>query len=255
MKIVMIGAGNLATHLSEAFINAGFQIVQVFSRSDISARLLANRIKAPYTTDIKSIVIDASLYVISVNDDAISQLIEYLPVTKQLVIHTAGSVPMDIFSGKLDNYGVLYPLQTFSKSRLVNFKEIPIFLEANNNDNLTALHEIAKSISEKVYVANSRNRMFLHLAAVFCCNFVNYLYHISSDIVKQDGFNFNILAPLILETAQKAVESEDPSKVQTGPAIRNDQKTMEKHLNLLDSHNSWHDLYAFLSKSIRTDQP
>jgi predicted short-subunit dehydrogenase-like oxidoreductase (DUF2520 family) len=197
---------------------------------------------------------DASLYIISVSDDAIEPLAESLTTTDKLVVHTAGSVPMNVFTGKLKNYGVLYPLQTFSKSRPVNFSDIPVFLEANTQDNLQKIRMVAQAISQKVYDASSDERMQLHLAAVFGCNFVNHLYHLATQIARQAGFDFGILSPLILETAQKALASGNPKEVQTGPAARNDLQVIHKHLELLASHPQWNSIYTLISENIRKEK-
>jgi len=250
MKIVFVGAGNLAVHLSKTLQNTGFEVVQVYSRTEASAKELAMLLQLPYTSEIERIIVNASLYIICVKDDAIASVIENLPLTDGLVIHTSGSVPMDIFSGKFPNYGVLYPLQTFSKSRQVDFSEIPVFLEANSSDNLQILRKVAETISRKVYEASSAERLKLHLAAVFGCNFVNHLFHLSAQIAKQAGFEFGVLTPLILETANKAVVSGNPKEVQTGPAVRNDQGVMRKHIELLVSYPEWQEIYAMLSESI-----
>ena len=225
-------------------------MVQVYSRTASSAKELADCLQTSYTTDVGNIISDASLYVISVSDDAIESVIEKLPPTDGLVIHTAGSVSIDIFSGRFKNYGILYPLQTFSKSRPVNFSEIPIFLEANTNNNLQTLRTVAETISSKVYEASSAKRMELHLAAIFGCNFVNYLFHLSSELAKQAGFDFNVLHPLIHETVYKALVSENPKKVQTGPAFRNDRKVIQKHIDLLDSYPKVQEIYTLLSENI-----
>ena len=250
MKIVSIGAGNLSTHLSQALQNAGFEIAQVYSRTEASAKKLADMMNVPYITDMGCITGDASLYMISVGDDAIEFLCEKLPLTDGLVIHTAGSVPMDVFAGKFRNYGVLYPLQTFTKLRSVDFAEIPVLIEANSEDNLQILRMVAEAISYKVYNASSEKRMQLHLAAVFGCNLVNHLYHISAQIAQRAGFDFSILSPLILETAHKALESGNPKEVQTGPAVRNDNRIISKQLDLLTNHPEWKEIYALLSENI-----
>ena len=249
-KIVFIGAGNLATHLSKALQNVGFDIIQVFSRSESSARALAETLQTQYTTEISCIFSDASLYIVSVSDDAIAPITEKLPLTRQLVVHTAGSMPMEIFAGKLQNYGVIYPLQTFSKSRPVDFADIPFFLEANTSENLQQLRYVAEKISDKVFEAAFAERVQLHLAAVFGCNFVNSLYAVSAEIASQAGFDFGILSSLIFETARKAIDSGSPKSVQTGPAVRNDLNVIQKHLHLLASHPDWQNLYTQLSKYI-----
>ena len=251
MKIVFIGAGNLSAHLSQALQSAGFEIAQVYSRTEASAKELAGLLNVPHTTDMGCMIGDASLYIISVSDDAIEFLSERLNVGNGLVVHTAGSVPMDVFAGKFKNYGVLYPLQTFSKLRPVDFSEIPVLIEANSGDNLQILRMVAAAISRKVYDAPSEKRLQLHLAAVFGCNFVNHLYHLSAQIARQAGFDFSILSPLILETVHKALAAGNPKEVQTGPAVRNDLKVMRKHMDLLASHPEWKEIYALLSENIR----
>ena len=251
MKIVSIGAGNLATHLLKALQNAGFEIIQIYSRTETSAKELAEKLCVSYTTDLNRIADDASLYIVSVSDDAIESVSDrLLPFTDRLVIHTAGSVPMCIFEGKLDNYGVLYPLQTFSKLRSVDFMEIPVFVEANTQNNLQTVRMVADAISRKVYDASSVERMQLHLAAVFGCNFVNHLYHLSAQIAQQAGFDFSVLTPLLLETAHKAIASENPKEVQTGPAKRNDRNVMLNHLNCLEYSPELQKIYSVLSENI-----
>ena len=250
MKVVFIGAGNLSVHLSKALQKAGFEIAQVYSRTEAPAKELAGLLHVPYTADMGCITGNASLYVVSVSDDAIEAVSESLPPTGGMVIHTAGSVPMDVFAGKFENYGVLYPLQTFSKLRPVDFSEIPVFIEANTQKNLQNLRMVAETVSRKVYDASSAERIKLHLAAVFGCNFVNHLCHLSAQITKQAGFEFNVLSPLILETARKALDSGNPEQVQTGPAVRNDQGVMRKHLELLATQPEWKEIYALLSENI-----
>ena len=250
VRIVFIGAGNLATHLSKALKDAGFEIVQVYSRTESSASRLAGALHVPYTTHVSHIIAHASLYIISVSDDVIGSIAEQLPLTNGMVVHTAGSVPMSILSGKHANYGVLYPLQTFSGIRAVDFSGIPVFLEANTPNNLQLLRDLAGTISNRVYDAVSEERRQLHVAAVFGCNFVNHLYYLAAQIAQQAGFDFEVLSPLILETAYKAVASGNPQDVQTGPAVRGDREVMRKHMELLAALLQWQEIYTMLSKSI-----
>ena len=254
MKIVSIGAGNLAFHLSKALQNAGFEIVQVYSRTEASAKKLAELLNVPYTIDCNSIIRYASVYIIAINDDAIENMSEKLISNEGLFIHTAGSVPMNIFEGKQKDFGVLYPLQTFSKSRPVEFSNIPIFIEANTDNNLQLLRSIVETISSKVFNASSEERMRLHLSAVFGCNFVNHLYNISAQLAKQVGFDFSVLSPLILETANKALKSGNPKEVQTGPAVRNDRIVMQKHLEILASYPELKLIYEMLSENIKKNE-
>ena len=250
MRIVSIGAGNLATHLSKALQSAGFDIVQVFSRTEASAKSLSNELNVPYTTEISCIVEDASLYIIAVSDDAIEPLSDGLRLSNGLIVHCSGSVPMDSFSGKFENYGVFYPLQTFSKTRPLDFAEIPVFLEANSSENLKILRSVAEKLSRKVYEASSEERKKLHLAAVFACNFVNHLYHLSSKIAQQAGFDFDILSTLIRETTDKAIFSGNPKCAQTGPAVRNDGNVLRKHMELLSHRPELQEIYSILSENI-----
>ena len=250
MKIVTIGAGNLAFHLTKALQAGGFEIAQVYSRTQASASKLAEELNVPYTTDIGCITGDASLFIISVSDCAIRPLVAKLPSLEGLVVHTAGSVPMNVFSGKLRNYGVLYPLQTFSKSHQIDFSEIPVFLEANTHDNMQILRAVAETISQKVYHASSDERIQLHLAAVFGCNFVNHLYHLSAQLAREAGFDFSVLSALLLETVRKALASESPNEVQTGPAARNDRELIRKHLDMLSSQPEWAEIYGIITKNI-----
>ena len=250
MKVVIIGAGNLATHLSIALQKSGFQIVQIYNRSESSAKELSRLLQVSYTTQLCNIVDDASLYIISVSDDAIESVSKSIRSTHGLVVHTAACVSMYIFSEKFENFGVFYPLQTFSKGYPVDFSDLPIFLEANTQENLHILLNVAKSISQNVFHASLEEREQLHLAAIFCCNFVNHLYHLSGKIAQRAGFDFKVLSSLISETAKKAIFSGNPNKVQTGPAVRKDRKVMQRHLELLESNPQWHEIYSMLSENI-----
>ena len=250
MHVVSIGAGNVATHLSKVLHTSGFEIVQVYSRSEKSAKELSDFLKTSYTTDIGCVKDDASLYIISVSDEAVESVVNELPATNGLVVHTSGSVSIDVFSGKFENYGVLYPLQTFSKNRSVDFSDIPLFLEANSQISIQKLRKVAESISENIFEATSADRKKLHLSAVFGCNFVNHLFHISAHFAKEAGFEFSILSALLHETVNKAIHSNNPKSVQTGPAIRNDRKVIQNHLEMLSSNSEYHNIYAILSENI-----
>ena len=204
----------------------------------------------PYTADICNVFVDASMYFVSVSDSAIATLSERLTQMEGLIVHTSGSVSIDVLAGRFKNYGVLYPVQTFSKFRHVNFSDIPVFIEANSNDNLQILRNIASAISKKVYYASSAERMQLHLAAVFGCNFVNHLYHLSEQLAMKAGFDLAVLSPLMIETAHKAVASGSPRSVQTGPAARNDSDVMRKHLDFLSSQPDLKAIYSMMSDNI-----
>jgi predicted short-subunit dehydrogenase-like oxidoreductase (DUF2520 family) len=197
---------------------------------------------------------DADLYIVAISDDAIAKAVSKLPFTESLVVHTAGSISINVFADKMHNYGVLYPLQSFSKDCHVNFSEIPLFLEANTAENLTTLRSIATSLSAKVYELTSEKRLSLHLAAVFGANFANSLYAVAAQIVQEAGLPFDVLAPLLQQTVDKAIASGHPAQVQTGPAARNNQQVMQKHLEMLHTHPDWRQLYRQLSDCIQNQQ-
>ena len=249
-KIVLIGAGNVATQLGRVLLKSGGEIIQVYSRTVESARTLSEKLNSGFTSKIEKIRKDADLYIISVSDGAIEGLVKELRFENKLVVHTSGSVPMDILKPVSENYGVLYPFQTFSKTRLVNFKSIPVCVEANNNRTFNLLKNLASSISDKVYELNSKQRKILHLAGVFASNFPNFMYSIAETILEENNIDFDLVKPLILETAQKA-QSVKPNKAQTGPAIRGDIKIMETHLDLLEEYPGFRDLYRIISNEIK----
>ena len=178
MKIVIIGSGNLATQLSLALQKAGKDIVQVYSRSEEHARTLAEKIGCDFTTDVEDINRQADIYIVSIKDDAISEMAATLAGVS-MILHTAGSIPMDVFSGHAQHYGVLYPMQTFSKNRQVDFREIPCFIEASDEATLTAVRSLAESISSHVVDCDSERRKKMHLAAVLACNLANHCYRLA----------------------------------------------------------------------------
>lgn len=252
-NIILIGAGNVATQLGFALLDAGFKIVQVYSRTQTSVELLAEKLSADFTISIDEINLEADLYIISLTDEATGEICKKLDLHDKFVIHTSGSLPMDILSAVSNSFGVFYPLQTFSKSRNINFQDIPLCLEANSQENLDLLIKLAKKISEKIYEINSGQRKILHLAAVFACNFPNFMYSIARKILIGADLDFELLKPLIRETAEK-VQTINPAKAQTGPAIRGDRKIMEQHLELLKDNKEMYDLYKFLSQRITNNK-
>ena len=249
MKIVMIGAGNVATHLASALQNCGYNIVQVFSRTEASAKLLANKLQCSFTNSEDCIQQNADLYLYSVSDNALESVIRAFHYPKGIHIHTAGSIHMDIFRNYTENYGVLYPMQTFSKQKAVDFNSVPIFTEANNADNLEIINSIARKLSEKVYPISSEQRIKLHIAAVFACNFSNHCFRVAHEILEENQLPFYLMLPLIDETVEK-LKHLTPEQAQTGPAVRNDQNVLEKHLKALENHPEKQELYRILSTSI-----
>lgn len=251
MKIILIGAGNLATHLGKAIFAAGHDVVQVFSRTMQSATALASEVGAQPVSDISAVRADADLYVVSVKDSALAELIPALCKGKEtkVFLHTAGSIPMDVFQGMALHYGVLYPMQTFSKQREVDFSQIPCFIEANDEYALQQIGDVAHQVSSRVYHLASEDRKYLHLSAVFACNFVNHCYALSQEILKEHGIPFDVMLPLIDETAAKVHEL-DPKEAQTGPAVRYDENVLRAQGALLKSNPQMKDIYDRMSMSI-----
>jgi len=249
MKVVIIGSGNVATHLSNALFNINCNILQIYSRNINSAKLLAKNINSEYTNDIKLLNKNADIYIVSVTDNAIKNIIEQTDYKFNRIVHTAGSVDKDIFKNNSINYGVFYPFQTFSKDKKVNFSEIPICIEANNNSFEKELINLAKKISKNVYKMNSEQRKYLHIAGVFANNFVNHLYYIAGEVLKQKNIDAEIINPLIKETANK-LEKLTAFNAQTGPALRKDIVIIKKHLDLLSSKPEFMEIYKIISENI-----
>lgn len=254
-RIVMVGAGNMATQLALALSNKGCEILQVYSRTIDSARLLAGRIGecTLYTNSIAEIVTDADLYIFSLSDSALPDVINQMQPNGALWVHTAGSMPMDVFADKCARYGVLYPMQTVNKDRVVDWSDVPIFVEASNEDDTQYLVQLSQRLSNNVSRSNSQQRQSLHLAAVFACNFSNHMYAIAERLLNEQGLDFDVMKYLIRETEHKA-ESISPIDGQTGPAVRNDVNVMDKHLALLgDSPEG--EMYRLISKNIMQYKP
>ena len=251
MKIVFIGAGNLATRLSLAMQRVGMQIGQVYSHTEASARQLATRLGCPWTNDLSALQEDGDLYVFSLKDTVLSDVISKVKPNNGMWVHTAGSMPMSVFEGYAQRFGVLYPLQTFSKGRNVNFDVIPIFLEANTDKNADYLKNIASALSENVRFMSSEKRRSLHLAAVFACNFTNHIYTLSYKLLENESIPADVLLPLIDETVSK-IHSMPPAAAQTGPAIWYDENVINKHLAMLDDPDM-QAIYRLLSQSIHKE--
>lgn len=251
MKIVFIGAGNLATRLSLAMQRVGMQIGQVYSHTEASARQLATRLGCPWTNDLSALQEDGDLYVFSLKDTVLSDVISKVKPNNGMWVHTAGSMSMSVFEGYAQRFGVLYPLQTFSKGRNVNFDVIPIFLEANTDKNADYLKNIASALSENVRFMSSEKRRSLHLAAVFACNFTNHIYTLSYKLLENESIPADVLLPLIDETVSK-IHSMPPAAAQTGPAIRYDENVINKHLAMLDDPDM-QAIYRLLSQSIHKE--
>ena len=251
-RIVLIGAGNVATHLGMGLQKAGWQVVQVYSRTEASASELASRLGVPFVTSLEAVCTDADVYLVMVKDAVLQELIPAVVKGREgaLFVHTAGSVSMSVWENHARRYGVLYPLQTFSKAREVDFALVSFFVEANGETELLRLKEMASSLSPKVYEATSAQRTYLHMAAVFACNFANHMYALSAHLLEKNGLPFDAMLPLIDETARKA-HVLSPKDAQTGPAVRRDTNVMNKHLEMLAGEPKMKEIYKIISNSIQ----
>jgi len=250
-KIVFVGAGNLATNLAKALYHKGFLITQVYSRTAANARILANTVEAEWTDSIDDINNEGEIYFVCLTDTALVEMLPQIVKNKEhaLFLHTAGSVSIDIWKGLVDRYGVVYPMQTFSKQVEVDFSEIPIFIETNNEEDHQLVKAIASTLSKKIYDTTSKQRKVLHLAAVFTCNFTNHMYAIAADLLSRYDLSFDVMLPLVDETARK-VHQLPPIDTQTGPAIRSDKNVINDHLDMLSGDPEMKELYELISKSI-----
>ncbi len=249
-NIIFIGAGNVATHVALAMKEAGFSILQIFSRSESSARSLAGKLKCSHTTNIKEVSSAADIYLFSLKDDSLRDTIAAMPSNNGLWIHTAGSIPMNIFHGYTERYGVIYPMQTLSKQRKTDFSKIPLFIEGNTGSSEAEIYNITQKLSENIIHMASDKRKYLHLAAVFACNFTNHMYTLAAKILEKQEINWHILQPLIDETANK-LYSMNPENAQTGPAVRYDRNIMDQHLSMLKDKDMQL-IYSMVSESIHS---
>ncbi|RQO65014.1 DUF2520 domain-containing protein [Pedobacter sp. KBW01] len=250
MKIVLLGSGNVATHLAKALKAKGEDVVQVYSPNLVNAKLLADNIAAEAVSDLSAVKVDADLYIISVKDDAIESIAEGLKAVSGLVVHTSGTTDIKVLSSQVKHAGVFYPLQTFSKRKDVSFDRIPLCIEATGAVELDVLKQLASKLSQQVYELDGDKRKILHLAAVFACNFPNHLYALANRVLQQNDLDFEIIRPLIAETADK-VMTNLPENVQTGPAVRDDETTINKHLSMLNDMPGLQEIYQTLSDSIK----
>lgn len=249
-RISLVGAGNVGHNFGLAFKQAGYLIHEVYSRSESSAVELSKRLNCNYTTDLSALDHSADLYVIAVNDDALPSIIDAFPFKDKLIVHTSGATSIDVFEGKgFEDFGIFYPVQSFSKSETESLAPIPICVEAPIKKNEDLLMSFARSLSMKVFQLDSEKRKALHVAAVFANNFSNHMYAIAEELLSDEGIDFEIIKPLIQTTATKVNHSK-PSNIQTGPAMRNDRKIIDRHLEHLSDRTDYKELYEAVTKSI-----
>lgn len=245
MQIVLIGSGNVAFHLAKAFTEAQIPISQIFGRNTTELQKISKQFSIPFSTETLA---DADLYIISVSDSSIAEVSSLIKNENALVAHTSGSVSREALSGDYRK-SVFYPLQTFSKSKNLDYSKIPFFIDAENENDEEILKNLASKISKNVMLANDEKRKYIHLTAVFACNFVNHLYARAKEISDSQGIPFDYFLPLIDETTQKIHELE-PKLAQTGPAIRNDEKVLKLHESLLTDEEKLK-IYKTLNESIK----
>ena len=249
MQIVIIGTGNTAFVLGRKLKKAGHTIVQVFGRDSMAASKLAYELGTRSTNYWNVVNKDADLYIIAVSDVAIDEVLKELRLPDKIIVHTAASVPKEILKEFSKHYGVLYPLQSLKKE-ISDLPDIPILIDASDNETMDQLEIVAHSISSNVAIAGDDQRLKLHIAAVFCNNFVNHLYLLAEEYCKAEGIDFELLKPLIIETAERLNQS-SPSSSQTGPAIRKDESTITKHKELLSKYPQLLKIYTVLTESIK----
>lgn len=253
-QVALIGAGNVAWHLGHALAKAGIRISQVIARTKTSAHSLAKSLNTAYSARVKDFLPENDCCILCVSDNALSTVAEKIEFGDCLALHTAGSIPAELLKGLAKNYGVLYPLQTFTKKRSLKFGQIPLLVEANNDENLIRVKKLASFVSAHIVHAGSEERMKLHLAAVFAGNFSNHMYALAEKFLVKQGLSFELLKPLIAETTAKVLEI-PPHLAQTGPAVRGDTRVIEEHLALLRTYPEFAELYRLISKSIMNMTP
>jgi predicted short-subunit dehydrogenase-like oxidoreductase (DUF2520 family) len=249
MKIVLLGAGNVADVLGKMAQDAGHTVLQVYNRTPTKATAISKNLGAEAIDNLSLLTHSADLYVVAVADSAIESLVQNLELSKGMLVHTAGSVPLSALLPASKNIGVLYPLQSLRSGRMPA-APFPLLVDANTPDGLQWLTDFASSLSPIVYPANDEKRLRLHLSAVVVNNFSNHLYTLAKDYCTQHELDFGLLIPLIKETADR-LETGDPTGWQTGPAIRNDEATLQQHLQLLESNPTLAHIYRLFSDSIR----
>ncbi|MGZ5281327.1 MAG: Rossmann-like and DUF2520 domain-containing protein [Bacteroidia bacterium] len=250
LNVVILGAGNVGTHLAHILKEKGFLISEIYSRNPMHAQELAAKIGCEYCDNLQDLNTEADIYIFAVKDDVLDELAAHIYLPGKIVVHTSGAAETNKLQKISDNFGVFYPLQTFSKSRPVNWNEIPLCIEAGNKETLDQLQQLAIRISGKVLKTSYEQRRNLHVAAVFVSNFTNHLLQNAYMLMQKNALPFDILKPLAIETVEKAFAIE-PQNAQTGPAIRSDEKTIEAHEKLLDGQPEILQLYKEITRSIQ----
>ena len=251
-RVVIIGSGNVATSLAHSLVTR-CEVVQIYSRQMAHAQSLATAIGCPNATcDLQALVPDADAYIIAVRDDAIAEVIAATPDNGALWVHTSGSKPVSLFAGHRSRYGVMWPMQSFSRDLVVPLDDVHFFIEASDAVSLAMLRELGESISSHVIEADSQQRRMLHVASVFSCNFANHMWTLADEVLTDAGLSFDSMKPLIRTTVEK-LDRLAPAQSQTGPAMRHDSQVIDSHVALLDGDKR--DIYELLTQSIMNRNP
>lgn len=256
LNITLIGAGRIAWHLGRRLKAKGFPVRQVVSRTPEHAEKLALALGCDWSADWSEVNVDTDWLLLAVRDDAIEDVAMVLSrfVPGAFATHTSGATPGAVLAPHFERYGVFYPLQSFSQDRVPVWSKIPFCVDAHSSDDLLLLKKIAKTIGNLVYRVNDEQRASLHVAAVFANNFANRCFALAEQILDEKGLPFEMLHPLMEETLAKALQ-DSPAKMQTGPAMRGDKDTLQRHLRLLDAHPELSEIYRIMSNSINPDTP
>lgn len=248
-NIVIIGSGNVAWHYTRIFSEKGIRVLQFLARNKKSATTLSQDFNVPWIADPAHVNLSADLYIIAVRDDEIETLARQIRLTDQFLVHTSGFTVMDILAPASKNIGVIWPLQTLTAGKEVAFNEVPFFIEANSPATLERLKAFAGLVSDNVMATDSFVRRKIHLAAVIASNLTNHLYTLAASVLEKENIPFDVLAPLIAETAAKA-SKQHPAECQTGPAARNDLRVILEHLTILKEDPAFRDIYQLISEHI-----
>ena len=248
--IFLLGSGNVAWSLATALAAKGCCFLGVYNRTPEHAKPLADKLGCAVISDLEQSPTDADLYLICTSDHAIASVSVRLPENGGLVAHVSGSAAIESIDEKHKRRGVIYPLQTFSGKRAVDFTNVPIFVETDKQSDMDFLTALAHLVSDTVIPLDGAQRRALHLAAVFACNFTNFMYGLAAEIMRENALDFQLLFPLIQETAKRIETADNPMTLQTGPAVRNDVETIRKHLNLLENQPELQELYQMITRLI-----
>lgn len=254
MKVVIIGAGNVATVFGRLIVKANHEVIQVFSLSIAPAQMLASELGCAFSNDSKTLDSTGDLYIVAMADAALNQLNESYFLGDKLIVHTAGSVSKDVLQMVSGNYGVIYPLQSLRKDNMTLHQDVPLLIDGNSEAATLLIEKFASTLSSTVARVGDEQRMKLHVAAVFVSNFTNHLYTLANNYCIKEGVDFKMLQPLIEETALR-LRNHLPGDMQTGPAIRKDTPTLDKHLRILSNHPDLRKVYLRMTDSIMNPTP